>query len=96
MILSYNFFNKTPSNFRYQSAKGLEFDTVFAPYCSESRIPDQDKITALEDREEALSEECKLIYVAVTRAKRGLVISYSGQSAEIIPVSDSIYSKREI
>lgn len=80
----------------YHSAKGLEFDTVFAPYCSESRIPDQDKITALEDREEALSEECKLIYVAVTRAKRGLVISYSGQAAEIIPVSDSLYSKREM
>jgi len=80
----------------YHSAKGLEFDAVLVPYCSKDRIPDQDKITALEDREEALSEEAKLIYVAVTRAKRGLVLTYSGEMTEVIPVSDSLYTKREI
>jgi len=80
----------------YHSAKGLEFDTVFVPHCSKDRIPDQDKIAALEDRNEALSEDAKLIYVAVTRARRGLVLTYSGEITEVIPQSDSLYAKREI
>jgi superfamily I DNA/RNA helicase len=80
----------------YHSAKGLEFDAVFIPYCCKGRIPDKEKIIALEDLEEVLSEECKLIYVAATRAKRMLIITYSGQVTEVIPISDSLYSKREI
>lgn len=80
----------------YHSAKGLEFDAVMIPHCSKDYIPDKDKITALEDREEALSEDAKLIYVAVTRARRGLVLSYSGEITEVIPESDTLYTKREI
>lgn len=80
----------------YHSAKGLEFDAVMAPYCSEERLPDQDKITALEDRDEALTEDAKLIYVAVTRARRLLAISYTGELTEIIPESDTLYSKRQL
>lgn len=79
----------------YHSAKGLEFDTVMVPFCSADRIPDKEKITALENREEALSEDAKLIYVAVTRAKRGLILSYSGEVTEVIPQSDTLYNKRE-
>lgn len=80
----------------YHSAKGLEFHAVFIPYCSAPRLPDQDKITALEDRDEALGEESKLIYVAVTRARRLLAMSYTGEVTEIIPYSDSIYTKSVI
>lgn len=80
----------------YHSAKGLEFDAVMIPYCSADRLPDEDKITALEDRDEALGEESKLIYVAVTRARRLLAMSYTGEVTEIIPQDDSLYSKREI
>ncbi|WP_338732623.1 3'-5' exonuclease [Bacillus subtilis] len=80
----------------YHSAKGLEFDAVMIPYCSADRLPDEDKITALEDRDEALGEESKLIYVAVTRARRLLAMSYTGQVTEIIPQDDSLYLKREI
>ncbi len=80
----------------YHSAKGLEFDAVMIPYCSAERLPDEDKITALEDRDEALGEESKLIYVAVTRARRLLAMSYTGEGTEIIPQDDSLYSKREI
>jgi superfamily I DNA/RNA helicase len=79
----------------YHSAKGLEFDTVMVPFCNSVRIPDEDKIAALEDRNEALSEDVKLIYVAVTRAKRRLVLSYAGEITEVIPTSDALYTKRE-
>ena len=80
----------------YHSAKGLEFDTVIVPYCNADRIPDQEKIIALEDGDEALSEEVKLIYVAVTRAKRRLAITYTGEVTELIPTDDSLYNKRKI
>lgn len=77
----------------YHSAKGLEFDAVFIPYCSMLRIPSDDKIIALENRQEALSDDAKLVYVAITRAKRTLVISYSGVIAEVIPLNDNLYKK---
>lgn len=80
----------------YHSAKGLEFDSVIVPYCSTDRVPDQDKIIALEDRDEALSEDAKLIYVAVTRARRRLIITYTGEPTELIPTNDSLYEKRII
>lgn len=78
----------------FHSAKGLEFDSVMIPYCSSNRIPDKEKIAALEDREEALSEDAKLIYVAVTRARRRLILTYTGNMTEIIPISDYLYTKK--
>lgn len=69
----------------YHSAKGLEFDMVLLPGCSKERLPGKDKIEALEGRNEALKEDIKLIYVAVTRAKRGLIISYTGEKTELLP-----------
>lgn len=69
----------------YHSAKGLEFDMVLLPGCSRERLPGKDKIEALEGRDEALKEDIKLIYVAVTRAKRGLIISYTGEKTELLP-----------
>jgi superfamily I DNA/RNA helicase len=80
----------------YHSAKGLEFDSIMVPYCSAERIPDHDKIAVLEDREDVLSEEVKLIYVAVTRARRRLVLTHTGDVTEIIPTDDSLYTKRKM
>lgn len=80
----------------YHSAKGLEFDTVILPYCNSQRLPDEEKIVALEDRDEALSEEVKLIYVAVTRARRTLILTFTGEPTELIPTHDSLYQKTEI
>lgn len=81
----------------YHSAKGLEFDTVLMPFCSYDRLPSEERIEALESREEALIEEIKLIYVAITRAKRGLIISYAGDMTELLPeCTDGLYEEREI
>lgn len=81
----------------YHSAKGLEFDTVFLPYCSKRNLPGEDRIKALESREEALVEEIKLLYVAVTRAKRGLIISYTGEKTELLPNNqkNGLYLERD-
>lgn len=53
-------------------AKGLEFDRVFLPDVNEGIIPGKDCITP-----EALEEERRLLYVAITRAKNELTIYYT-------------------
>ena len=53
------------------AAKGLEFDTVFVIEANEGSCPYK-KATA----DEEIEEERRLFYVAMTRAKRKLVISY--------------------
>ena len=53
------------------AAKGLEFDTVFVIEANEGSCPYK-KATA----DEEIEEERRLFYVAMTRARRKLVISY--------------------
>ena len=53
------------------AAKGLEFDTVFVIEANDGSCPYK-KATA----DEEIEEERRLFYVAMTRAKRKLVISY--------------------
>ncbi|MBR1648472.1 MAG: UvrD-helicase domain-containing protein [Alphaproteobacteria bacterium] len=54
------------------SAKGLEFDTVFLPGWEEGLFPHQRALD--EGKEDALEEERRLAYVAITRARRKLYI----------------------
>ncbi|PKM62937.1 MAG: ATP-dependent DNA helicase PcrA [Firmicutes bacterium HGW-Firmicutes-21] len=56
------------------SAKGLEFPVVFLPGFEEGIFPSVQSIT---EGEKALEEERRLAYVAVTRAKRKLVILHT-------------------
>ncbi len=55
------------------SAKGLEFDLVFLPGWEEGLFPHQRALD--EGGQEALEEERRLAYVAITRAKKDLYIS---------------------
>lgn len=57
------------------SAKGLEFEVVFGVGLEEGLFPSQMSVNSRED----LEEERRLFYVAVTRAKSHLVLSYALQ-----------------
>ena len=54
------------------ASKGLEFDTVFLAGVEDQYIP---HARAIEDNPENIDEERRLFYVAITRARRVLVIS---------------------
>ena len=54
------------------SAKGLEFHSVFIIWALEGRFPSFYNINSVEE----LEEERRLLYVAATRAKQNLFISY--------------------
>ena len=55
----------------YHGAKGLEFEAVFLPRLEERELPSRQAQTPSE-----LAEERRLLYVGMTRAKRGLVITW--------------------
>ena len=59
----------------YHGAKGLEFDTVILPDVREGVVPHGRMLSG-----EELEEERRMFYVAMTRAKRNLYISYSGDT----------------
>lgn len=77
----------------YHAAKGLEFNTVIMPFCSSSILPDPSRINTLGGEEEALSEEAKLVYVGVTRAKLNLVITFHDELSQLIPTDDDLVTK---
>lgn len=56
------------------AAKGLEFDTVFVYGLSEGILPNDN---SMRDGKKGLEEERRLLYVAITRAKRKLYLSDS-------------------
>jgi len=60
------------------AAKGLEFDTVFITGMEEELFPFK---SADQRRNEDIEEERRLAYVAVTRARERLYISYAGRRA---------------
>lgn len=54
------------------ASKGLEFDIVFIPGCEEGIIP---HARSLEESASSLEEERRLFYVALTRARKKIIIS---------------------
>ena len=59
------------------SAKGLEFPYVFVAGMEENLFPSLNKMMREEGLQKELEEERRLFYVAVTRAKKAVVLSYS-------------------
>lgn len=57
------------------AAKGLEFDTVFLPGFEDGLFPHQRSLN--EEGMKGVEEERRLAYVAMTRARRQLILSYT-------------------
>lgn len=72
----------------YHSAKGLEFDVVFLPFCGAARCPDNDTVAAF-GYDEAASRESRLLYVGVTRARDEIIITYTGNLTTLLPAATS-------
>lgn len=67
-------------------AKGLEFDTVFVAHACEDEFPSARSVA-----EGRLDEEHRLFYVAVSRAKRRLLCTWSRRRESGRPASPSRY-----
>ena len=73
------------------AAKGLEFDVIFLPGWEEGLFPHQ---KSLEEKGDfALEEERRLAYVAITRAKKELYLSFAMRRAYHGDWMDSIPSR---
>ena len=68
----------------FHSAKGLEFDTVFVPFASATHLPHPPDVQVYGE-DDAASRDAKLLYVAVTRARANLVLTYHGTPTTILP-----------
>lgn len=77
------------------SAKGLEADVVYILDCDEGKFPNQkvhdNKVQAYCEYDAAcdIRSERNLLYVALTRAKEEVIISYSGEPSHLISSPDS-------
>lgn len=78
----------------YHSAKGLEFDAVILPFLSDESFPDPTSV-AEHGQDEADANDGRLLYVGVTRAKRALVLTYSGTPTRLLPADEQLYTKVE-
>jgi len=74
----------------FHGAKGLEFDIVILPFITASNLPDAGQIKAA-GVEEALANDGKLIYVGTTRAKTRLVMTFTGNTTELLPTKQELY-----
>ena len=80
--------NRTVTLMTVHKAKGLEFDRVYLCGLNEGMFPHK---KSMEDGKDSLEEERRLFYVAVTRAKKSLTLTYAkrrtayGKTYEGIP-----------
>jgi DNA helicase-2/ATP-dependent DNA helicase PcrA len=59
------------------SAKGLEFDCVFITGLEEGLFPHENSLSSVTAAGDGLEEERRLMYVAITRARKRLYLSFS-------------------
>jgi superfamily I DNA/RNA helicase len=76
----------------YHGAKGLEFDVVIMPFLSSENIPDLSDVE-VDEVAEICADDTGLLYVGVTRAKSSLVLTYTGDVTELLPVDEALYAR---
>lgn len=79
----------------YHSAKGLEFDVVLMPFCT-NKTQLKNQINDASDTEKLDSKEGKLLYVAITRARTELTVTYSGQVTPLLPARDGLWKFEDL
>lgn len=79
----------------YHSAKGLEFDVVLMPFCTEADMPNNQVVDAYGE-DDAMARDGKLLYVAVTRARAELTVTYSDTVTPLLPMNDGLWQHEEI
>lgn len=75
----------------FHAAKGLEFDNVFVPFLTDDKLPDPDSVANAVSKDEVYADEIKLLYVAATRSKYGLYMTYSGTLSPLFPMDSDSY-----
>ena len=68
-------------------AKGLEFKAVLIVGCARDYLPSAAMLRTLtdpQDREDAIERERRLLYVAMTRARDELAISWYGEASPFL------------
>lgn len=76
----------------YHSAKGLEFDSVLLPRLSSANLPHPSDVETF-GVEDASTRDQHLIYVAVTRARSNLMLSYVDEPTPLLPTSGDLYKR---
>lgn len=79
----------------FHAAKGLEFDNVFVPFLTVDKFPDPDTVSSAISEDDAYADEIKLLYVATTRSKYGLYMTYHDTLSPLFPEDSTNYDFSE-
>ena len=83
----------------FHAAKGLEFEHVFVPFLNENKLPDPESVAQASSKEDAYADEIKLLYVAATRSKYALYMTYNSTLTPLFPqnvLSVDYYSEEDL
>jgi superfamily I DNA/RNA helicase len=76
----------------YHAAKGLEFDSVILPRLDGSRMPAPEDIISFGEQR-SFADAARLLYVGITRARQGLIMSCSTSPTILLPDSPKLIQK---
>lgn len=101
--ISYTKIDRATTNFKdlkgifigtYHACKGLEFDNVILPYCTDEDIIEEKRKLALDSERDVDIEISKLIYVGITRARKNLTITYTNKIVSVFPKNKGLYIEK--
>lgn len=78
----------------YHAAKGLEFAVVILPFANNTRLPNPQAVEAYGEAD-ASTRDGKSLYVAVTRARAELLVTYTGEVTDLLPTTQGLWTKLE-
>ena len=64
---------------------------VFIPYLTVEKLPDPDTVANAVSEVDAYADEIKLLYVAATRSRYGVYMTYSGTLSPLFPEGSDSY-----